>query len=93
MVAFISYFFALFLRASPGQIPVLAVAVAVGLGASLFVRTLIFPDRPRAEVRHLLRALRGASISVLRTLTVVLETVPPIGTSTTWPLYGDDKAG
>jgi hypothetical protein len=65
MVAFISYFFALFLRASPGQIPVLAVAVAVGLGASLFVRTLIFPDRSRVEVHRLVRALRGASISVL----------------------------
>ena len=65
MIAFISYFFALFLRASPGQIPVLAVAIAVGLGASLLVRTLIFPDRPRVEVRRLVRALRGASIAVL----------------------------
>ena len=65
MISFISYFFALFLRATPAQIPVLAVAVAVGLGCSLFVRTLVFPDRPRAEVRYLVRALRGASISVL----------------------------
>ncbi|MET0700492.1 MAG: FUSC family protein, partial [Mycobacterium sp.] len=65
MVAFISYFFALFLGATPAQLPVLAAAVAIGLCASLFVRTLIFPDRPRAEVRHLIRALRGASISVL----------------------------
>ncbi|CAN5484904.1 FUSC family protein [soil metagenome] len=65
MVAFISYFFALFLRATPAQLPVLAAAVAIGLGASLLVRTLIFPDRPRAEVRYLLRALRGASVSVL----------------------------
>jgi uncharacterized membrane protein YccC len=65
MVAFISYFFALFLGASLGQIPVLAGAVAIGLGASLLVRTLIFPDRPRTEVRRLLRALREASTSVL----------------------------
>jgi uncharacterized membrane protein YccC len=65
MVAFICYFFALFLRASVGQVPVLAVAIAVGLGASLFVRTLIFPDRPRVEVRRLVRALRGASVSAL----------------------------
>ena len=48
---------------SPGQIPVLAVAIAVGLSASLFVRTVIFPDRPRAEVRRLVRALRAASSS------------------------------
>jgi uncharacterized membrane protein YccC len=65
MVAFISYFFTLFLRASPGQIPVLAVAVAVGLGASLLVRTLILPDRPRVEVVRLLRALRATSIALL----------------------------
>ena len=69
MVAFISYFFALFLRASVAQIPVLAVAIAVGLSASLLVRTLIFPDRPRVEVRRLVRALRGASISVLEVAT------------------------
>ena len=69
MVAFISYFFALFLHASPGQIPVLAVAVAVGIGASLLVRTLVFPDRPRVEVRRLCRALRGASVAVLEVAT------------------------
>jgi uncharacterized membrane protein YccC len=65
MVAFISYFFALFLRATPGQLPVLAVAVAVGLSASLLVRVLVFPDRPRVEVQRLVRALRAASITVL----------------------------
>ena len=69
MIAFISYFYALFIRASPGQIPVLAVAVVVGLGASLFVRTLVFPDRPRAEVLRLVRALRAASFSVLEVAT------------------------
>ena len=65
MVAFISYFFALFLRATPSQIPVLAVAIAIGLGATLLVRTLILPDRPALEVRRLVRALRNASTAVL----------------------------
>lgn len=65
MVAFMSYFFALFIHATPAQIPILAAAVGVGIGATLVVRTLVFPDRPRAEVRHLVRALRGVSISVL----------------------------
>ncbi|MDT5214080.1 MAG: hypothetical protein QOK18_2319 [Mycobacterium sp.] len=69
MVAFMSYFFALFLRATPDQIPTLAVAIAVGLGASLFVRTLILPDRPPVEVRRLVRALRGVSSSVLEAVT------------------------
>ena len=76
MVAFISYFFALFLRASLDQVPVLAVAIAVGLGATLFVRTLIFPDRPRVEVRRLVRALRGASTSVLDVATSAAEPDP-----------------
>ena len=69
MVAFMAYFFALFLRASVSQIPVLAVAIAVGLGATLLVRTLVFPDRPRVEVRRLVRALRGASLAVLEVAT------------------------
>jgi hypothetical protein len=65
MLAFICYFFALFLRASPSQIPILGAAIVVGLGASLFVRTVVFPDRPRVEVRRLVRALRTSSTAVL----------------------------
>jgi uncharacterized membrane protein YccC len=33
------------------------------------VRTLVFPDRPRVEVRRLLRALRGTSMVLLETAT------------------------
>ena len=69
MVAFIAYFYALFINATPAQIPALTVAIGVGLATTLLVRTLIFPDRPVAEVRHLLRALRGASLSVLDSVT------------------------
>ncbi|MCV7015337.1 FUSC family protein [Mycolicibacterium madagascariense] len=69
MIAFICYFFSLFLRATPAQIPVLAVAVLVGLSASLAVRLLVFPDRPRVEVRRLLRALRGVSVALLEVAT------------------------
>ena len=65
MVAFISYFFGLFLHAAPHQIPVLTFAIALGIAATLLVRTLILPDRPRVEVRRLVQALRAASISVL----------------------------
>ncbi|MBJ7338071.1 FUSC family protein [Mycolicibacterium sp.] len=69
MVAFICYFFALFLRATPGQIPILAVAIVVGLGATLLVRTVVLPGRPAVEVRRLVRALRAASSSVLEVAT------------------------
>ncbi|OUS83119.1 FUSC family protein [Rhodococcus sp. NCIMB 12038] len=65
MVAFICYFFALFLRAEPGQIPILAVSIVGGVGISLLVRTVIVPDRPGLEVKRLVRALRAASIDVL----------------------------
>ncbi|MFC9835220.1 FUSC family protein [Rhodococcus sp. NPDC127530] len=65
MVAFICYFFALFLRAEPGQIPILAVSIVAGVGISLLVRTVILPDRPGLELTRLVRALRAASIDVL----------------------------
>ncbi|OZD14965.1 FUSC family protein [Rhodococcus sp. 06-156-3C] len=65
MVAFICYFFALFLRAQPSQIPVLAVSIVLGVGISLAVRTLVLPERPGLELRRLVRALRAASIDVL----------------------------
>ncbi len=67
MVAFISYFFALFLHASLAQVPVLLVAIVIGVAMALFVRTAIFRDRPQSEVRRLARALRAASVSVLET--------------------------
>ncbi|MGX9671466.1 FUSC family protein [Mycobacterium sp. HM-7] len=65
MVAFISYFFVMFLRTPVHQIPVLAVAVAVGIASSLLVHVVLFPERPRVEARRLLSALRAASLSTL----------------------------
>ncbi len=65
MVAFICYFFAMFLRTPVDHIPVLAIAVAVGIASSLLVHVLLFPERPRVEARRLLSALRAASLSTL----------------------------
>ena len=67
MVAFISYFFALFLHATLSQVPVLLVAIVIGVAVALFVRTAIFRERPQSEVRRLTRALRAAAASVLET--------------------------
>ncbi len=69
MGAFISYFFALFLHADVSQVPVLLIAIGIGVAVALFVRTAIFRDRPHAEVRRLARALRAASLSVLEAAT------------------------
>ncbi|MDO5741224.1 MAG: FUSC family protein [Ornithinimicrobium sp.] len=65
MVAFISYFFALFLKAELSQVPVLLVAIVIGVAVAVFVRSAIFRDRPHSEVRRLAQALRAASVSVL----------------------------
>ncbi len=65
MVAFICYFFALFLRAAPSQIPILSVSIVIGVAISLLVRTVILPERPRVELRSLVRAFRAVSIDVL----------------------------
>ncbi len=65
MGAFISYFFALFLHAEISQVPVLLVAIVIGVAVAVLVRAAIFRDRPHTEVRRLVRALRAASLSVL----------------------------
>ncbi len=57
-VAFIAYFFVLFLRAAPAQLPVLVLSVVVGLAVALVVRVALLPERPRSELRRLTRALR-----------------------------------
>lgn len=50
MVAFISYFFALFLHADVAQLPALAVAVVVGVACSLLIRNVVARDRPEREL-------------------------------------------
>ncbi|WP_024794830.1 FUSC family protein [Tomitella biformata] len=65
MVAFIAYFFTLFLAATPHQIPVLGGAIVLGVAMTLLVRTLILPERPRLEIRRLAAALRASSVQVL----------------------------
>lgn len=65
MVSIISYFFTLFLRATPDQIPVLAGAIVLGVGMTLLVRVVVLPERPRGEIRRLAAALRASSVQVL----------------------------
>jgi uncharacterized membrane protein YccC len=64
-VAFISYFFVLFLRASVGQLPALAASVLVGVAVALVVRVVVLPERPRSELRRLTRALRAVCASAV----------------------------
>ncbi|MFY9805673.1 MAG: FUSC family protein [Pseudonocardiaceae bacterium] len=59
MVTFISYFFALFLHATIGQLPALAIAVVIGVACSLLMRNVVARDRPERELAQLLRAFRA----------------------------------
>lgn len=65
MVAFISYFFALFLHATAAQLPALGVAVFVGVACSLLMRAVVARDRPERELARLLRAFRARLSAVL----------------------------
>lgn len=57
MVAFMTYFFALFLRATVSQLPWLIGAVVVGTACSFCIRTYVLPVRPERVLRRTLRAL------------------------------------
>ena len=59
MVAFIAYFFALFLHATLAQLPALAIAVVIGVACSLLMRNVVVRDRPERELARLLRAFRA----------------------------------
>ncbi|PZS13467.1 MAG: FUSC family protein, partial [Pseudonocardiales bacterium] len=65
MVAFISYFFALFLHATLGQLPALAVAVIIGVACSLLMRTIVVRDQPERELVRLLRAFHARLSAVV----------------------------
>ncbi|MGU3292453.1 FUSC family protein [Williamsia sp. M5A3_1d] len=65
MGSFIAYFFALFLRATPGQIPELIGSVLVGVACALTVRFAFQHEWAGAELTRLTRALRASSLVVV----------------------------
>ncbi len=65
MVAFVAYFFSLFLHSTFDDVPMFCVAIVVGVACTLFIRVLVLPERPRLEIRRLARALRAASIDAV----------------------------
>ena len=58
-LAFMTYFFALFLDARTRQLPWLCYAVVCGAACVAVVRCLLLPDRPAADLRRLLRAVEA----------------------------------
>ena len=65
MGSFIAYFFALFLRATPGQLPELIGSVLVGVACALTVRFAFQHEWAGAELTRLTRALRASSLAVV----------------------------
>lgn len=60
MVAFISYFFSLFLGATVSMLPWLIIALVIGTACSFVMRTYVLRDHPERTLR---RTLRGCARS------------------------------
>ncbi|MEH3156957.1 MAG: FUSC family protein [Gordonia paraffinivorans] len=87
MGAFISYFFALFLRATTAQLPYLLMAVVIGVAAALMVRFLFQREWAGAELTRLTRALRASALDVV-------DTIDPVGAEGYTPsIPGRHEAG
>ncbi|BBY22832.1 hypothetical protein MSTO_30370 [Mycobacterium stomatepiae] len=59
MVAFMAYFFTLYLRASISELPWMIGAVVVGTVCTYVMSTYVMPDRPERVLRATIRALRA----------------------------------
>jgi uncharacterized membrane protein YccC len=59
MVAFMAYFFTLYLRASVSELPWMVGAVAVGMVCTFVMSTYVLPDRPERVLQATVRALRA----------------------------------
>ncbi len=67
MVAFMAYFFTLYLRASISQLPWMIGAVVVGTVSTFVMSTYVLPDRPERVLGATIRALRARMAIVIDT--------------------------
>src|SRR6201999_4146577 len=67
MVAFMSYFFTLYLRASLSQLPWMIGAVVVGTLCTFVMSAYVLPDRPERVLGATIRALRARMAIVVAT--------------------------
>ncbi|HWF69675.1 MAG TPA: FUSC family protein [Mycobacterium sp.] len=72
MVAFMAYFFTLYLRATTGELPWLIGAVLIGTVCSFVMTVVILPDRPEGVLRDTVRSLRARMAIVIDTTAEVL---------------------
>jgi uncharacterized membrane protein YgaE (UPF0421/DUF939 family) len=73
LVAFMSYFFTLYLRAKLGELPWLIGAVLVGTVCSFVVTAFVLPDKPEGVLRATVRSLRARMAIVIDTTAEAVE--------------------
>jgi uncharacterized membrane protein YgaE (UPF0421/DUF939 family) len=74
MVAFMSYFITLYLRASLSELPWMIVAVVVGTVCTFVMSSYVLPDRPERVLRSTIRALRARMAIVIDTTADAVRT-------------------
>ncbi len=74
MVAFMAYFFSLYLRARLPELPWMVAAVAVGTVCTFVISTYVLPDRPERVLRATIRALRARMAIVVDTTAETVRT-------------------
>ena len=74
MVAFMSYFFTLYLRAGISELPWLIGAVVVGTVCTFVMSAYVLPDRPERVLRGTIRALRARMAIVVDTTAEAVRT-------------------
>lgn len=74
MVAFMSYFFTLYLHARLAELPWMIGAVAVGTVCTFVMSTYVMPDRPERVLRDTVRALRARMAIVIDTTAEAVRT-------------------
>jgi hypothetical protein len=74
MVAFMAYFFTLYLRASISELPWMIGAVVVGTVCTFVMSASLLPDRPERVLRATIRALRARMAIVVDTTAEVVRT-------------------
>lgn len=74
MVAFMSYFFTLYLHASLAELPWMIGAVAVGTVCTYVMSAYLMPDRPERVLHATIRALRARMAIVLDTTAEAVRT-------------------
>ncbi|WP_182347718.1 FUSC family protein [Tomitella gaofuii] len=65
IIGFFAYFFTVLTGTKPDTLPLLLVAIVVGISSALFVRTAVLPERPHMQLRTLLPTLRNTSAALL----------------------------